>query len=96
MDVAIARSTRLLALSLTRGDFHENYIEFCQGEAHDIYHGEYDSCPNLEAVESAVKHVFYSMPVFSDSEDNPYAIESFIELAEEMERVRVDGMMAAL
>ena len=79
---------------LDEGDFHDNYMEFCKGEAHDIYHGEYDTCPNLEAVESAVKHVFYNTALFSDCEDDRYAIESFIQLAEEMEKVRVDGMLA--
>lgn len=99
-EVRSGRCYRLLnavaRIVLDEGDFHENYVEFCKGEAHDIYNGEYDSCPNLEAVEPSVKRVFYNTPLFSDSEDDRYAVEAFIQLAEEMERVRVDGMMAAL
>ena len=81
---------------LGEGDFHENYMEFCKGEARDMYHGVWDSCPNLEAVESAVKNVFCSTPLFSDCEDDRYAIESFIQLAETLESVRVDAIVAMI
>ena len=99
-EVRSGRCERLLnavaRIVLDEGDFHENYMEFCKGENHDRYHGEFDSCPNLEAVESAVKNVFYSTPLFSDCEDDRYAIESFIQLAETIESVRVDAMVAML
>ena len=81
---------------MDEGDFHENYMEFCKGESHDRYNGEFDSCPNLEAVEQYVKRVFYNTPLFSECNDITYAIESFITLAEEMESVRVDAMVAML
>ena len=78
------------------GDFHENYMDFCKGEAHDIYHGEETTCPNLEAVEPYMRHCFFSTSIFSNCDDNPYSIEQFISLAETFERARVDGMMAGL
>lgn len=81
---------------LGEGDFHQNYMEFCQGEAHDIYHGEWDSCPNLEAVEQYVRDCFLYTCLFCDCEDDPNSIESFINLAEAFERAFVDGRIAGL
>lgn len=96
-EVRSGRCYRLLnavaRIILDEGDFHENYMEFCKGEAHD---NNCDSLPNLEAVEPEVKRAFYNMSIFSNADDSPYSVESFITLAEEMESARVDAMVAML
>ena len=81
---------------LGEGDFHQNYVEFCQGEAHDMYHGEWDSCPNLEAVEQYVKCCFFTTSLSRGCDDIQNSIEDFINLAETFERAFIDGRIAGL